>query len=177
MILLNFRTLLPFGLAGYNERPLTAGTVRDNRPNNIKCSPKPNQSQPNDINTGYKTEDLDGKDYITIQYVGIALGSGTTPPTVNDYKLQSFISEGLTYSNLNKEFVDNAFQIQMTVTNNSDTSIQISEIGLYGTDNSDGYPSFLFTRSVLSTPILLNTGDSQIVGIKIDFNKFIDSTL
>lgn len=109
---------------------------------------------------------------------GIAFGSGTTPPQKTDYKLENYITTGLTYSGNNTNQTDGIVKWVQTVQNTSTAQITIAEVGLFtGNQHSPGYEVHLFTRTVLDTPVVLQPGDVKTFTITINYNKFVDGTI
>lgn len=112
---------------------------------------------------------------------GIAFGSGTTSPQKTDYKLENHITTGLTYSGNNTNLTDGIANWVQTVQNTSTAQITITEVGLFsknahsGTDQ--GYTTYLLTRTVLDTPVVLQPNDVKTFTIIIDYNKFGDGTI
>ena len=111
---------------------------------------------------------------------GIAFGSGTTPPQKTDYKLKNHITTGLTYSGNNTNQTDGVINWVQTVQNTSTAQITITEVGLFagfqdGLGNA--YTSFLLTRTVLDTPVVLQPNEVKTFTITIDYNKFVDGTI
>lgn len=95
---------------------------------------------------------------------GIALGSGSTPATENDYTIESIISN-LTavlsvinvYQNANGDY---CFDLVYNVTNSTDGDITVREACLFagGTANNitnKMYGTFLLDRTVLDTPLVV----------------------
>ena len=109
---------------------------------------------------------------------GIAFVSGTTPPQKTDYKLENYITTGLTYSGNNTNTADGVANWVQTVQNTSTAQITITEVGLFSKyDNSDTYNTFLLTRTVLDTPVVLQPNEVKTFTITIDYNKFVDGTI
>lgn len=109
---------------------------------------------------------------------GIAFGSGTTPPQKTDYKLENYIATGLTYSGNNTNQTDGVVNWVQTVQNTSTAQITITEVGLFSKyDNSAGYSTYLLTRTVLDTPVVLQPNEVKTFTIIIDYNKFVDGTI
>ena len=106
------------------------------------------------------------------QYV--LFGNGTTPATVNDYKLESPISSGITVANpssTTNEQTDD--YILWTVTFGVKASVEttISEIGLISRAYMpSGYTEVLVDRTVLETPITIPAGQSKQITYTIRFN-------
>jgi hypothetical protein len=110
---------------------------------------------------------------------GIAFGSGTTPPQKTDYKLENYITTGLTYSGNNTNITDGVANWVQTVQNTSTAQITITEVGLFSRDSYSGqnYTVFLLTRTVLDTPVVLQPNEVKTFTITIDYNKFVDGTI
>lgn len=109
---------------------------------------------------------------------GIAFGSGTTPPQKTDYKLENYITTGLTYSGNNTNQTDGVVNWVQTVQNTSTAQITITEVGLFSTyDNSGACQIILLTRTVLDTPVVLQPNEVKTFTLTIDYNKFVDGTI
>lgn len=108
---------------------------------------------------------------------GIAFGSGTTPPQKTDYKLENYITTGLTYSGDNTNQKDGIVNWVQTVQNTSTAQITITEVGLFSKYGKGDYNTFLLTRTVLDTPVVLQPNEVKTFTITIDYNKFVDGTI
>lgn len=109
---------------------------------------------------------------------GIAFGSGTTPPQKTDYKLENYITTGLTYSGNNTNQTDGVVKWVQTVQNTSTAQITITEVGLFSKYAARvDYTVFLLTRTVLDTPVVLQPNEVKTFTITIDYNKFVDGTI
>lgn len=110
---------------------------------------------------------------------GIVFGSGTTPPQKTDYKLENHITTGLTYSGNNLDKTNGVVHWVQTVQNTSTAQITITEVGLFTKDSS--YPTqcstYLLTRTVLDTPVVLQPDEVKTFTITLDYNKFVDGTI
>lgn len=92
---------------------------------------------------------------------GIVLGTGTTAPTIDDYKMESYIPEGtLSYTGSsftlpleNGEWANNGtFSLTQTVANNTETPVTVTELGVYNSGNTGtARPCILLTRDVISS--------------------------
>lgn len=119
-----------------------------------------------------------GKTYFGPYGRGIAFGSGTTPPQKTDYKLENYITTGLTYSGNNTNKTDGVVNWVQTVQNTSTAPITITEVGLFSRyDKSSNAATFLLTRTVLDTPVVLQPNEVKTFTIIIDYNKFVDGTI
>lgn len=111
---------------------------------------------------------------------GIAFGSGTTPPQKTDYKLENYITTGLTYSGNNTNQTDGVTNWVQTVQNTSTAQITITEVGLFSrcaNSRGDELTPCLLTRTVLDTPVVLQPNEVKTFTITIDYNKFVDGTI
>ncbi len=105
---------------------------------------------------------------------GVYFGSGTTPATRADYKLESPITSGLSISNTSivTESDGNgqySYLADYRIKNNSVADISISELGLFlpvGSSNTAYYP-VLMERSVLETPVVIEPGKSKKITYKV----------
>lgn len=109
----------------------------------------------------------------------IALGSGTTPPTVDDYKLVSKIPDAITnYSNNTLTYFSNTMILTQTVTNISTNTenIEVNEVGIGLAGNQTlSYPCFLITRSVLPETVVIAPGETKTFTVTLDTSKFINN--
>lgn len=95
--------------------------------------------------------------------LGFHVGTGTTPVTATDYKLEAEITSGVnrTISTTN-DVAAGVMRRHMTITNSSTDFITITEIGITVMCNS-GYSTtarVLVYREVLEEPIVLAAGES-----------------
>ena len=94
---------------------------------------------------------------------GTVLGTGTTPPTVDDYALSGELVTGYTYmSSVSNEVHEDGQSITAlyTITNNNDQPITIGEVGVIAsfTKNSAAAEKALLERTVLDAPITIAAG-------------------
>ena len=89
-------------------------------------------------------------------YAGTFFGTGTTPPTIDDYKLSgnliTTISSSVSFSAVNEDG-GNKLEAVYTLTNTGSSPITIGEVGLFAGDNQ--YNKVLVERTVLDEPITL----------------------
>ena len=107
-------------------------------------------------------------------YEGIILGTGTTPPTYSDYKMENY-NTGLTYSNSTISWSAPNVIITESATNNTNANIIVSELGVFGLE--DGRASnrkILLTRNVIS-PVTIKPNETKTFTVKINFDKFSDA--
>ena len=105
---------------------------------------------------------------------GIVLGTGTTPPTYSDYRMENY-NTGLTYSNSTASWSAPNVIITESATNNTDANIIVSELGVFGLE--DGRASnkkILLTRNVIE-PVTIKPGETKTFTVKINFDKFSDA--
>lgn len=116
---------------------------------------------------------------------GVAIGSGTTPPTENDYTLESQIT-GFTASTPSKTLIvaDNKYKIRYdySIQNDTGSTIVINEIGLFRNTaysatkggNAVGYPgglrSIMIDRIVLGTPITIPSGQAGTLRYEFSYD-------
>ena len=113
---------------------------------------------------------------------GIFFGSGTTPPTVNDYTLETPVS-GLSAAIATCAFSWTESGLEavraIVVTNNSTSAVTISEVGSFtpylksqssAVANPVGGGLFMIDRTVLETPIILVPGETKTINYAIKFN-------
>lgn len=122
----------------------------------------------------------------TLFSCGVFFGSGTTPATIDDYKLEGTIATNFTHSmiDVSERSEDGSYSIMgrtYTITNNNDTDMVIGEIGIFyelryktSSSSSSGYQSYpyLIERTVLESPITIpaNGGVGQVTyKIRMDF--------
>ena len=113
-------------------------------------------------------------------YSYMVLGTGDTPPTVEDYKLSGELITSLTYQGQPTLNDNNSLTYSILVTNNTEQPVTIKEVCLaIGTEpiaNNSGAAALL-TRDVLPNPVTLNVGDSKTFSITIDFRSLTDTTV
>ena len=116
-----------------------------------------------------------GNRAITVgNYKGIILGTGTTPPTYSDYKMENY-NTGLTYSNSTASWSAPNVIITESATNNADANIIVSELGVFGLqDGGANNKRILLTRNVIE-PVTIKPGETKTFTVKINFDKFSDA--
>ena len=113
---------------------------------------------------------------LSVHALGIHVGSGNTPPTTDDYTLESPITSGLSFSAITKNFDadDNGnpfVELLFTVTNTSENTITIREISYVqgvsfssakgGNVNVNANSAFItLDRTVLDEPIIIPVSGS-----------------
>lgn len=104
---------------------------------------------------------------------GICLGAGTTPPTVDDYTLESMITSGFSCVVATSLDEDNNAVWTITINNTSKASITIGEVGYrsygyFGENTGTAY--YLYERTVLDSPITIEPGGVGQVTYTIRMN-------
>jgi len=107
---------------------------------------------------------------INVATYGIVLGSGSTPATINDTKLQSQIGHGIGVGQLSHAAVTftapgsssttASFQAKRQFTNNSGAAIPISEAAIYYYGMGTSTTAICGSRDVFSSPFTLATGST-----------------
>lgn len=113
---------------------------------------------------------------------GVHVGTGDTPPTENDYILQSQITSGLSGSVVVSKQIENGMLylvLDVTLTNTSSDSITIREIGYYQyhmyctvqgeSGVANNFP-FLMERTVLESPVTIPAGDFATIRYKVGYS-------
>ena len=130
----------------------------------------------NGINGEYTSSSTGGTSRL-----GVFFGSGSTPSTEDDYRLDVPITTGLSITNSGLLFEDKGdgkyiFKANYAVKNTTAEEITIREIGYFGEigrgSGSKYYYSYaLFERTVLDEPIVIAPGTSKIVTYTLTFNQ------
>lgn len=108
---------------------------------------------------------------------GIWVGTGNTPSTENDYFLESPVTSGCTGTTAKQSIYDattNSIINRMivTITNNTDSDLIISEIGktcVFDTASTKGgsvnygRKGVLIDRTILDSPITIPSGESGVI--------------
>lgn len=105
-----------------------------------------------------------------VYMVYISLGTGDTPATNTDYKLDSvvnltFVNGTITYNTGNSLFI-----VSSNYRNDTESSVTIKELGFglgYHQANGNG-TSALISRSVLDTPVTINAGETYAFTYSIE---------
>lgn len=132
----------------------------------------------------YDTSDYNFDLITDTTHGGVAFGTGTTPPTENDYNLESMLTNiSATKSNPAYRIdpiTDNyCMYIDYVISNNTENDITITELGRFGlfravdTKGSGvtGTKSqALLDRIVLSTPVVIPSGDAGTVRYELILN-------
>lgn len=109
----------------------------------------------------------------------ICAGTGTTPPQIDDTKLESAILD-LSFLGGICTCSKSTVTVSTTWQNNTGEALTINEIGLHETSdvgsNKTNTPFAILTRSVLEQPIVMQDGDSRTFSIAINFDKMLETT-
>ncbi len=104
-------------------------------------------------------------------YPNFVVGSGTTPVTADDYKVEKEIVSGLACEAVTST-VDEATHtvvFRKTLRNTSEKDITISEVGLTGAVRANSTVSqALIYREVLQTPVTIAPGESATIRMAIE---------
>lgn len=158
------------GMAAWITRSYKQGKNRDGEMTHIQAGTL------GDSGSGIKQSMLNPSLlYRTVCY-GVFFGSGTTPPTVNDYSLESFIDTGLTItepSAVSDNTTDDYWEMSVTYGIYASSDLTISEVGLFVTNNKsvDIANSVMIDRTVLENPIVIPAGQSKQVTYTIRINR------
>lgn len=105
----------------------------------------------------------------------IVLGSGTTEPTPEDYRLESQITTNLSCDSVSVSRNTTVKTYTATFSNSGTSDITVTEIGYvsrfawaYNTGDYI-YDDFLMDRTVLETPITIPAGESRTVTYELSF--------
>lgn len=105
----------------------------------------------------------------------IVLGSGTTEPTPENYRLESQITTNLSCDSVSVSRNTTVKTYTATFSNSGTSDITVTEIGyvsriLYTYSNWNYiYDNFLMDRTVLDTPITIPSGESRTVTYELSF--------
>ena len=112
--------------------------------------------------SGSNSDKLD-TDYSNVTYgCRLLLGSGITPPTINDYKLENLVSDYTCITQTHTLFVEysaSAIMVTRTIQNPSLAEpLTIKEVGLFG---ATGTKLYMIAREVLDEPVVLQPGEKH----------------
>ena len=96
---------------------------------------------------------------VPVQITKCLVGSGSTPATVNDYKLEEELTNINTTFNVN--ISNEGTKVINIISNLTNETVNISEIGIACYLNQNN--GFLMTRTVLDEPIILEVGDVVVI--------------
>ena len=113
---------------------------------------------------------------ISVGKIGIVLGSDTTTPTVDDYKIDNPIltlTSGSAYNNISTTgtWATNAvIECTQTVINGTANNITVSEVGLFGTGSGDTACRILFTKDLI-TPVTIAPNETKTFIISVNLEE------
>lgn len=115
---------------------------------------------------------------------GVYFGSGATPPTKDDYCLESPVSSDTiavssgAKTQLSQENGQYIFIGDFIVRNKSDSAVNIQELGCFsqpmksrGSTGLHTYYLCLMERTVLDEPVTIPAGESRLITYKLVFNQ------
>lgn len=165
------------GVAPCNVSSKTFRTTNGTKRSYIRASGYPANPFAGSIYPGIvsQTTNAGSDDYGTSNLV---VGSGTTPVTASDYKIESEITS-LSFVACTYEYDTESGTVtrRKTMTNTSSETITISEIGLVGfvgvasnaTTTSASESPYLGYREVLESPITVAPGETFTVTVTLQF--------
>lgn len=170
MLLKNFGALLATALTNTNltegvkcttgELPKATGL--------LKMVPNENLSAVIDSNV-YTANPSTG----TSSQWAFGFGTGTTPPTIDDYKFSGdLVTPTLVPASGTAHNGSNGSIFAMVVINQTQEAMTINEIGLFRRTQSG---CVMLTRDVLPQPVVLQPGESKGFQIYIDTQSFISN--
>lgn len=108
---------------------------------------------------------------------GVSFGAGTTPATLEDYKLENSLSSaqisvnnpsGVSFS---RGDTFDEYSVSFGVTNKTSDAITISEVGLFVSVSKGSTTStVLVDRTVLDTPVTIPANETKHIAYTIRFN-------
>lgn len=107
---------------------------------------------------------------------GVIFGTGTTPPTIDDYYLSGNLITSFTALTSVNVLIDDdgcTFTTTYTLTNTSENDFTVGEIGIMCNPASTGSAAAskaLYERTVLDTPITIPAGGIGVVTYTIRMN-------
>lgn len=113
-----------------------------------------------DVSAIYTTVPAYNSD-IQPSYTYITFGSGSTPPTPDDYTVETRIAN-ITPTGVRVVSIDNGHRCYITYTNGNSTSITIREVVMFGNLSGSAAPHVALLREVFDTPIEVEAGESFI---------------
>lgn len=174
MVTNNFKKILLGGIFGSTTADAystpTFGSIElvDADGNNVTINEASYDSNLNDgwvassiVNSLNKLANQESSGVLTIK-----VGTGTTPPTTNDYEIQNEAT-GITCDAASTGFTSSLTKTYTaTFSNSTASNVNITELGLFITDYNS--KTFLLDRTVLSTPITIPAGQSKSITYEIE---------
>lgn len=109
--------------------------------------------------------------------IGICLSSDTTPPALDDYKLNTFLTgSDLTPVSNSVVTTDNNYVLIQTVKNDTAENKVINTVGVFcGTNDDMKYTRFLITKTLLDTPITIAPEEIKTITVNINLDSFTEN--
>lgn len=115
------------------------------------------------------------------QYMRICLGSGSTPPTFDDYKMENAIVGILDSANVSSPYASSGQTFDsyshltwtQTVINYTNNNVTVNEIGIFGcllNSTTQNKPCVLYTRDVID-PVTITPGEAKTFVVTIDLTQ------
>ena len=105
----------------------------------------------------------------------LMLGTGTTAPTADDYRLESPITTNLSCDSVSVSRTSLIKTYTATFTNSGSSDITVTEVGFIAyifyeySNHDEKSDQFLMDRTVLETPITIPAGESRTVTYELSF--------
>lgn len=114
----------------------------------------------------------------SVAETGVSFGTGTTPATLEDYKLESILGNTqISVSNpsavsFSRGATFDEYSVSFGVTNITDEAITISEVGLAAMPHNDSSTNriVLVDRTLLDTPVTIPANETKHIAYTIRFN-------
>lgn len=112
--------------------------------------------------------------------IGLVIGSGTTAPTINDYKMENAITANLNAGGVTRSFVANSSNSSLTVVqpivNLGANTITINEIGLFGKGSAASSGGCLLLSRDIISPVTIAPNETKTFTVTIDFAQMSTTT-
>ena len=108
-----------------------------------------------------------------IGYLGVALSSDITVPTVDDYRFVNFYT-GNSLTSVAYSVKDQPMQtiIYQVVRNDGVENVVINSVGIFGRTTSYSI-EVLLTKTLLDTPVTVAPGEVKTITVTINYNSFV----
>lgn len=121
------------------------------------------------------SKDLEYLIYPEGQGAFFRVGTGKSAETVDDYKLDTDVSENFELIGMSNDTINFGRLYTSLFKNISNTDIIINEVGLFMKMCGKGYPKYfnnsvccLLARTVLETPITIKSGETQVLNYTLN---------
>lgn len=121
------------------------------------------------------SKDLEYLTSATGQGAFFRVGTGKSAETVDDYKLDTDVSENFELIGILNDTINFGRAFTCLFKNISNTDIIINEVGLFMKMYGKGYPQYynnsvccLLARTVLETPITIKSGETQVLNYTLN---------